>query len=105
MNLEEQIQLHKQLSLKIEELEEQKKALGQSILLAMTDKTLQIGNYLVKRFSRLSISTPLEVAIGLKATKMEETVDKEAIKLLYKAGSPIEGVKEISYIQTSIKNQ
>lgn len=103
MNLEEQVQRHKELSLKIEELEEQKKALGQLILQAMTEKYQHIGNYLVKRFSRLSITTPLEIAQGLRATKMEESVDKEAIKLLYNAGTDVPGVKEISYIQISIK--
>lgn len=98
MNLEEQVKRHKEISLKIEELEEEKKALGQSILQAMTDKSLQIGNYLVRRYSRISVATTLEDARHLEATKMEETVDKDLLKALYKGGQVIAGVKEFSYI-------
>lgn len=42
MNLEEQIHLHKEISNKIEALEEQKRTLSQSIMQAMSDKTLQV---------------------------------------------------------------
>lgn len=45
MNLEEQIRLHKEISQKIEELEEQKKALGQTIMQAMSSKSLQVDRY------------------------------------------------------------
>lgn len=103
MNLEEQIRLHKEISQKIEALEEQKRALTQSIIQAMPDKTLQINGYLVKRFSRLSVSTTLDQARPFNAIKLEEVVDKEKIKLLYKGGSPVDGVKEVNYIQISVK--
>jgi hypothetical protein len=101
IELLQQIKLHKELSKKIEELEEQKKLLGLSIMAQMADKTLKIPGYIVRRCSRLSISVPLEKARLLQATKMQEIVDKERIKSLYNSGQPIEGVKEITYIQVS----
>lgn len=104
MTLEEQIRLHKEISLKLEELEEQKKALGLSILEAMQGKSLQMGFYLVKRYTRLSISMTLDQARLYNAVKMEEVVDKEKIKTLYKNGTPVPGVKECEYIVVSIQN-
>lgn len=102
MNLEEQIRLHKEISQKIEELEEQKRTLSQSIMQAMPGKNLQLGGYVVKRFSRLSISMTPDQARSLNAVKFEEVIDKEKIKMLYKSGHPITGVKEVAYIQISI---
>jgi hypothetical protein len=101
MNLEEQIHKHKEISKKIEELEELKRALGQSIMHAMQGKSLQLGCYLVKRYSRLSISTTPDEARDFNAIKLEEVVDKDKIKALYKSGRPIPGVKEIEYIVIS----
>lgn len=103
MNLQDQIQQHKELSIRIEELEEQKKLLGLMIMQSMTGKLLQLGPYIVKRCSRLSITTPLEIARPLNAIKMEEIVDKDAIKALYNSGIPISGVKQVNYIQVSLK--
>lgn len=102
MNLEEQVQLHKEISLKIEQLEEQKKTLGQSILQAMQGKSMKFGSYVVKRIQRLSISTTIEQARTLNAIKTEEVVDKEKIKVLYNSEKSIPGVKEIEYIQIFI---
>lgn len=62
MNLEEQIQKYKEITIKIQELEEQKKLLNLSITQVMTEKSFEIGNYLVKRFPRLSITTTLDFA-------------------------------------------
>jgi hypothetical protein len=104
MNLEEQIRQHKEISLKIEQLEEQKRSLGQSIMQAMQGKSLQLGPYLVRRFCRLSISTTIDQARSFNAVKLEEIVDKEKIKTLYRNGSAFPGVKEIEYIQISICN-
>lgn len=104
MNLEEQIQLHKEISLKIEELEEQKKSLSQSIMQAMQGKSMQFGHYLVKRFCRLSITTTVDQARILSAIKTEEVVDKEKIKMLYAAEKSIPGVKEVEYIQITLKS-
>ena len=101
MNLEEQVKLHKELSLQIEALEEQKKVLGLSIMQAMTDKTLKVPGYLVRCFNRLSIKLSLEEARSLNAVKFEETVDKDKIKALCKDGQLINGVSEIKYIQVS----
>lgn len=102
MNLEEQVRLHKEISQKIEELEEQKKALGQSIMKTMQGKSFQSGRYFVKYCSRISICTTLEEARSLNAIKVEEVVDKERIKDLSKMGHSVPGVKKIEYIQISI---
>jgi len=101
MNLEEQIKVYKEIGGKIEELEQQKKALGVTIMEQMSDKTLRTVDYLVRRYSRLSIKLSLEEARLLSATKMEETVDKDKIKILYQQGQPIQGVSETHFIQVS----
>lgn len=101
MNLEEQIKAHKELSRKIEELEQQKKALGISIMQQMQDRSLRVSNYLVRRFMRLSFKVSLEQARTLNATKMEESVDKDKLKILYQQNPSIEGVSEVHYIQIS----
>lgn len=102
MNLQEQIRLHKEISQKIEELEQQKKALSIAIMQQMASSTLQVPGYFVRRLSRLSIKLSVEQARSMNAVKMEETVDKDKIKALYKSGHPIEGVNEIHYIQVSL---
>lgn len=101
MSLEDQIKLHKSLSIKIKELEEQKKTLGVSIMQAMQGKTLQLGGYLVKCYSRLSIKLSVEEARPYNAVKLEETVDKDKIKTLYKQGRVIKGVSESQFIIVS----
>ena|ERR1700733_12601885 len=98
MNIEEQIRRHKEISLKIEELEAQKKALGQSILQAMTTKSLLVDDYVVKRYSRISITMTPEEARSYNAVKLEEVVDKDKIKALFKSGMAHPKVKEFEYI-------
>lgn len=102
MNLHEQVKLHKELSKKIEELEEQKKALSLAIMQQMQDKVLLLDNFIVRRYNRLSIKTSIEEARAFNAVKLEETVDKDKIKALYNNGHPISGVSEIQYIQVSL---
>lgn len=102
MALEDLVRQHKEISLKIEELEAQKKALGQTILQAMNGKALQVGPYLVKRYSRLSISSTIDQARLYQAVKLDEVVDKDKLKVLYQNGAPIPGVKHIEYIQISM---
>jgi hypothetical protein len=104
MDLEEQIKLHKALSKKIEEMEEQKKALGLAIMQQMQSKTLQIPGFVVRCFNRLSIKLSIEEARSLNAIKLEEIVDKDKIKTLYNSGQLIKGVSEIQYIQITEKN-
>jgi hypothetical protein len=99
MFLEDQIKLHKELSKKIEEMEEQKRQLGAAIMQQMQNKTLQIPGFFVRHCSRLSIKLTLEEARAFNAVKLEETVDKDKIKVLYNKGNKIEGVTEIHYIQ------
>jgi len=101
MNLEDQIKLYKDLSQKIEEMEEQKKALSHTIMQAMQGRTLKLAGYLVRCCSRLNIKVTLDEARILNAVKLEEIVDKEKIKALCKDGQLINGVSEIKYIQIS----
>lgn len=101
MNLFEQVKLHKEISKKIEELEAQKKELGIKIMEQMTSPVLQLPGYHVKRLNRLSIKLSIENARALNAIILEEAVDKDKIKALYKSGQQIDGVSEISYIQVS----
>lgn len=103
MDLEEKVRLYKEISQQITELEEQKKNLSQSILQEMQGKSLQIGSYQVKRTSRLSITTTLDQARTYNATKLEEIVDKEKIKLFHTSGNSIPGVKTIEYILVTAK--
>jgi len=99
MDFEELVRLHKEISQHIEDLEEQKKALGVSILQQMKSKSLKVGPYVVRSCSRLSIAMSIEEARALNATKMKEVVDNEIVKDLYNRGTPVPGVKEINYIQ------
>ena len=101
MNLEEQVKLYKDLCYKIEELEEQKKLLSLSIRQAMQGKALKLAGFQIRRCSRLSIQLTLEEARSLNAIKLEEVVDKDKIKALYKEGQAIKGVSEIEYIQVT----
>ncbi|MBA3957570.1 MAG: hypothetical protein H0X51_04135 [Parachlamydiaceae bacterium] len=99
MTLEEQVKLYKELAKKIEAMEEQKRALGQSIMQQMQNKILKVPGFLVRFCSRLSIKLPLEEARLINAVKLEEVVDKDKIKALYNNGQTINGVSEIRYIQ------
>lgn len=99
MNLEEEIKLHKELSEKIEALEQQKKALALSIMQQMQGPCLKLAGYLVRRISRLSIKLSLEEARQYDAVKLEEIVDNNKIKALYHNGQSLKGVSEIHYIQ------
>lgn len=104
MNFEEQVKAHKELSRKIEELEEKKKALGIAIMEQMEGKSQKVADYLVRRFMRLSFKVSIEEARKLNATKMEETVDREKLKMLYNQNYPVEGVSEVHFIQISSLN-
>lgn len=101
MDLEDQIKLHKELSKKIEEMEDQKRVLGLAIMQQMQSKTLRIPGFLVRCCSRLSIKLSIEEARSLDAIKLEELIDKDKIKALYNSGQSINGVSEIQYIQIS----
>lgn len=101
MNLEEQVKRYKEISRKIEELEQQKKALGAAIMQQVQGKSLRVADYLVKRYMRLSFKLSLEEARALNATKIEEVVDKDKLKTLYHPNYPIQGISEVHYIQIS----
>lgn len=97
--LEEQIKRHKEISQQIEQLEEQKRTLGLAIMEQMSCNSLQIPGYRVKLCKRISIKLSIEEARSLNAVKLEETIDKEKIKILFSNGQGIHGVSEIQYIQ------
>lgn len=101
MTLEEMVRRHREISQKIDELEKEKKALGLVIMEQMEGKSLKVADYLVRRIQRLSISVSIEEARSYNATKMEECVDKEKIKLMYSQGKIVPGVSEIQYIQVT----
>jgi hypothetical protein len=101
MDLEEQLRVYTELRQKIEELEEQKKALGAAIMQQMQEKTLSVSDYVIRRYSRLSYKLSIAAARAFDATKMEETVDKDKLKALYYAGNLIPGISEIHYIQVT----
>lgn len=101
MSLEEKIIAYKMLCLQIEDLEEQRKALGKEILSEMPQKKIEIAGYKALRYIRLAIQMPLEQARLLGVTKMEELIDKDKIKKLHSMGQKIEGVREIAYLVVS----
>lgn len=97
--LEEQIKLHKTISKRIAQLEEERKQLGLIIMKQMAANILQIPGFCVKRYKRLSIKLSIEDARSLNAVKLEEIVDKDKIKMLISNGTTISGVSETQYIQ------
>lgn len=101
MDIEDQIKLHKEISKKIDELEDQKKELGVFIMQKMESKTIQVPGYQVRCCSRLSIKLSIEEARSYNAVKFEEMVDKDKIKDLYNSGQTISGVSENYYIVIS----
>ena len=98
MNLEQQLKIYKDISKKITELEEQKKALGATIMAQMQNDKVTVADYIVRRYERLSIKTTIEEARSLQAVKMEEVVDKDKIKSLHLEGKPINGISTTRYI-------
>jgi hypothetical protein len=99
--LEDLVRMHKEKSFKIQELELEKKALGVLILRQMTGKKLDVSDYTVRRYGKLSIKLTLEQARLYDAVKMEEIIDRDRIKELHEKGEKIEGVSEIEYITVS----
>lgn len=104
MTLQNQVELHKALSKKIEELEAQKKELGLAIMKQMTSKTVTLPGFVVRHCSRLSIKLTIDEARSLNAVKLEEAVDKDKLKALHNNGHHINGISEIHYIQISNTN-
>lgn len=101
MNLEKQIETYNEIRKKIEELEQQKKALGMAIMEQMEGKTMKVADFLIRRYSRLSIKLSIDEARTFDAVKMEEIIDRDKIKALYELGKPLPGVSETQYIQIS----
>jgi hypothetical protein len=103
MSIEEMVKAYKEIAQKIEELEEQKKALSSQILpmIPTEVKSVRVADFQVRRCSRLSIKTSLESAKTFNAVQLKEVVDKDKIKSLYEQGYPVPDVTQIEYIQVS----
>lgn len=101
MTFDEKIITYKQLKEEIEALEIKKKALLAEILALFPPnvKSVQSGSYQVKRATLISVKMSLEEARLLDLVKIEEQVDKERAKALYKQGEKIPGISETHYIQ------
>jgi hypothetical protein len=104
-SLEEQIHAYKELTRQIADLEERKKELSLAILEQMSEKTLSVKGYVVRRYDRLSFQVSLEQARELNATKMEEVLDKDALKKLHQAGQSIPGISSSQFIQVSLQKE
>lgn len=101
MNLEELLKEYKAIGKKVDELEDRKEALKAAIMQQMTEPTVRIAGYTVRRYNRMIIKTPIEEARALGAIKIEETVDKDKIKALLQLGHAIQGISEIQYLSVS----
>lgn len=97
----DKVHAYKQIQRSIEELEAQKKLLGEEILELMPNdlSTVHLSAYRVQRVNRLSIRISVKDAEAFEAVKTEKVVDREKIKQLFKQGENIPGVSEINYIQ------
>ena len=94
MSFEEKVKEHKEISLKIRKLEEERKLLSQELLMLMPKnmRVVTAGDYQVKRFSRITFKTTVEEARTFDAVRMEEGVDKDRLKHLPTMGHPIPGL-------------
>jgi hypothetical protein len=99
--MEELIRNYYEMMRQIGELEEKKRELGALILQQMQTKSMRVADYIVRKYSRLSIKLTIEEARAFDAIKMEETVDKDKIKALYHLGQPVKGVSEVEYLRVS----
>lgn len=104
-DLEGKVAEYIELKRKIEELETRKKALSLEILEFVPKETprVDLSECWVKRASVFSIKTSLAHAQECGAVKIEEVVDKQKLKELYKSGQNPPGVSEVHYIQVYLK--
>jgi predicted phage-related endonuclease len=104
-SLEEKAAEYIELKKTIEALEARKKALAAEMLECMPKESrhVDLSKWWVKKASILSIKTSLAHAQRFGAVKIEEVIDKEKLKQLYKSGQNPPGVSEIHYIQVYTK--
>jgi hypothetical protein len=101
MDFEEQIRAYHEMGTKIAELEQQRKALGATILQQMQEKTMRVADYVVRRCNKFSIQLTIEEARVFDAVKTEEVIDRAKIKALYGLGKVTQGISETQYVQVS----
>lgn len=80
-------------------MQERKKSLGLAILEQMSEKTLSLADYTVKKCERISFRTTLEEAKELGATKQEEVLDKTVLKRMVELGQEVPGTSRTQFIQ------
>lgn len=99
--LEEKVAEYLELKKAIEELEARKKTLASEILECMPKESRRVDlkESWVRKASIFSIKTSLMHARKLGAVKIEEVLDKERLKQLYRLGENPPGVSEIHYVQ------
>jgi hypothetical protein len=105
MSLEELIRAYQELTRHIADLENKKKELSRAILKEMSEKTLSVAGYIVRRYERLSIKMSIEEARKLEATKMEEVLDRDKLKIIHQSGQAIPGVSLTPFIQVSLQKE
>ena|SRR3990167_8237094 len=98
MDLAEKVALYAAVCSQIKKLEEEKEKLREEILAEMPVKKMDFPIGTVQRYTRLLIKMPIENARQFAATQMVEQIDKNKIKHLFYSGTPLEGVKEFSYL-------
>lgn len=101
--IEEKVAAYKEVVTQIKELEEKKQSLAAEILesFPVGEKCVRLKDCQVKRYMRLSISTPLSIAKTLGVVKLQEVLDRQKIKELYSTGQEIPNVVETHYISLS----
>ena len=105
MELEEQVRAYREMGKQLEELEQKRKVLGATILQQMDGKSMEVAEYRVRRYSRLSIKLSLREARLIDAVKMKEVIDTDRIKQLYQDGAELAGVSEMHYVQVTLRKQ
>ena len=103
--LEELVDSYQKAKSSIEELEAERKVIGDAILDAlkamMVDGT-KIGNWYVKRVrAMIYTGVSLATAKSLGATKMKETVDMDLLRKMQAAGQKVAGAKQIVYVKVT----
>jgi len=101
MTDEELVERHEVLKFQLEELDAEAKIIREEFGDRLANEHLDakiVGDFNVGKTTMVRFSdTPLEVAKEYGATK--EVIDEPMLRKLYKAGTPIEGAKEITYVK------
>ena len=104
-NLEQLVDSYQKSKSAIEELEAERKVIGDAILdalKAMKVDGTKIGNWYVKRVrSMIYTGVSLSTAKELGATKTKEIIDVDLLRKMQTAGQKIAGAKQIMYVKVT----